>query len=540
MLEFAIFEHARYDPPMTELTTLLQHLGYDERPQQTKLFEHLITMDHDGIIAQAGTGVGKSIAILAAAAHLRKKYDHQVLVVTPTRILMDQYLKRDAPESGKCFGMEVRELRGRRWYYCQVSAEMGAEDEGCLGRDGDCTESRWLKERYRCDYRDAKMAARDADIVVTNSDLLIVNDRLLPGEFFDPDGPLLIDEAHQFEPKLRDWADRSLRGEWIARYSPDGRRLADWISRFKGNPQTVQDQKQLPELIGAILSSMEDEVSPSRRTLQMQDSLAKIKARLDKPTDNALIWCDGEALKLSWIDVAAAAAELLRARPFGLVSATIPPSMPSSLGLNDTTVIDVGHPFDYAKQATVDISDINGAYQYAKFPTNIEKRARQIEAEVLAAKGGALLLFSSFKDLEAVYEHTFKAFKEAGLLVLKQGGGLENAELAEAFKRDGNAVLFGSESFATGFDVPGDALRLVVAFKLPYAGKDPVTEALMKRFYPRYKDQMLMRLTQALGRLIRTETDRGRAFIADSRAEEFLAGTTLMTAHMKQWKREKL
>jgi Rad3-related DNA helicase len=525
---------------MTELTTLLQHIGYSAREPQTKLYEHLITMDHSGVIAQAGTGVGKSIAILAAAAHLREKYDTQTLVVTPTRVLQDQYMAKDGPATGECFGLDVRELRGRRWYYCQVSAEMGAEDEGCLGRDGDCTESRWDKEKYRCDYREAKRAAREADIVVTNSDLLIVNDRLLPGEFFDPSGPLLVDEAHQFEPKLRDWADRSLRGEWIARYSPDGRRLAEWIARFKGNPQIVTNQAQLPELIGNILASMEDEVAPSRRTMQMQESLAKIKARLDKPSENALIWCDGEALKLSWVDVAGAAKELLTARPFGLVSATIPPSMPSSLGLNDITVIDVGHPFDYAKQATIDISDINGAYQYAKFPTNIEKRAKQVEREVLASGGGALLLFSSFKDLEAVYEHTFKAFKEAGLLVLKQDGVIANADLAEAFKRDGNAVLFGSESFATGFDVPGDALRLVVAFKLPYAGKDPVTEALMKRFYQRYKDQMLMRLTQAVGRLIRTETDRGRAFIADSRAEEFLAGTTLMTAHMKQWKREKL
>lgn len=525
---------------MTELTTLLQHIGYSERAPQTRLYEHLITMTHDGVIAQAGTGVGKSIAILAAAAHLREKYDHQVLVVTPTRVLMDQYMASDAPKTGDAFGLDVRELRGRRWYFCQKSAEMGAEDEGCLGRDGDCTEKEWLEKGYRCDYREAKMAARAADIVVTNSDLLIVNDRLLPGEFFDPEGPLLIDEAHQFEPKLRDWADRSLRGEWIARYSPDGRRLADWIARFKNSPQTVQDQKQLPELIGAILSSMEDEVSPSRRTMQMQESLAKIKARLDKPTDNALIWCDGEALKLSWIDVAAAAAELLRARPFALVSATIPPSMPSSLGIGEVPVLDVGHPFDYAKQATVDVSDINGAYQYAKFPTNIEKRAKQIEREVLATGGGALLLFSSFKDLEAVYEHTFKAFKEAGLLVLKQGGLVPNETLAEEFKRDGNAVLFGSESFATGFDVPGDALRLVVAFKLPYAGKDPVTEALMKRFYSRYKDQMLMRLTQAAGRLIRTTDDRGRLYIADSRAEEFLAGTTLMTAHMKEFRREKL
>lgn len=524
---------------MTELQRLLAHVGYSERVPQTKLYEHLITMDHDGIIAQAGTGVGKSIAILAAAVHLNAHYGQQALVVTPTRVLMDQYMAKDVPATADCFDLDIRELRGKRWYYCAISHEITGEI-GCLGRDGGCTETAWTEKGYHCDYREAKQAARAADIVITNSDLLIVNDRLLPGEFFDPEGPLLIDEAHQFEPKLRDWADRSLRAEWIARYNPDGRRLAQWIERFKHNDQTVQDQPQLPGLIRAILSSMQDEVSPSVRTKQMQESLAKILSRLEKPTDNALIWCDGEALKLSWIDVSLPARELLQARPFGLVSATIPPSMPGSLGMPEMKVLDVGHPFDYAKQATVDISEINGAYQYAKFPTNIEKRAREVEREVLAAGGGALLLFSSFRDMEAVYEHTFKAFYAAGLTVLKQGGDTPNDELAETFKRNGNAVLFGSESFATGFDVPGDALRLVVAFKMPYPGMDPVTKALQKRFYQRYKDQMLMRLTQASGRLIRTETDKGRLYIADSRAAEFLSGNTLMTAHMRDFKREKI
>lgn len=526
---------------MTELQTLLQHIGYSPRVPQTKLYEHLITLDHKGVIAQAGTGVGKSIAVLAAAAHLRVKYDTQALVVTPTRVLMDQYMASDAPKTGEAFGMDVRELRGKRWYYCfKTTNETGDPDAGCQGSDIGCTATHWAEAGYRCDYRSAKEAARAADIVVTNSDLLIVNDRLLPGEFFDETGPLLIDEAHQLEPKLRSWADRSIRADYIARYSPEGRQLAQWIEKFRHNAQDVSQQTQLPVLIGQILNSMEDEVAPSVRVKQMQEALKKVAGRLEKPSDNALIWCDGEALKLSWIDVAASARELLQARPFGMVSATIPSSMPSSLGLSDVKVVDVGHPFDYSKQASVDISDVNGAYKFAGHPANIPKRTDQIVNEILASKGGALLLFSSFKDMEKVYELSYKRLKDAGLMLLKQGGNMENSELAEAFKRNGNAVLFGSESFATGFDVPGDALRLTVVFKLPYDGKDPVTEAIQQRFYPRYKDKMMTRLTQAAGRLIRTTDDTGRLYIADSRAEEFLQGGTLMTAHMKEFRREKL
>jgi Rad3-related DNA helicase len=522
----------------SELTTLLDHIGYAPRPQQVALYEHLITLDHDGVIAQAGTGVGKSIAILAAAAHLREKFDRQVLVVTPTRVLTDQYMASDAPATGDCFGLDVRELRGKRWYYCARTEQSTGADMGCEGRDVDCTEKEWTAKGYRCDYQEAKLAARSADIVVTNSDMLIVNDRLLPDPIFDREGPLLIDEGHQFEPKLRDYADRSVRSDRLTRQGPPGRRLATWIERFKNNAMPVADQKQLPELIKDILDDYEEEVTLSVQQRQTKESLEKIYGRLLAPTDKAMIWTDGEALKLSWLDVSGTARELLQARPFALVSATIPSSMPSALGLQNARIIDVGHPFDYRKQATVGVSAVNGAYKYATHPDNIRKRAEEIEREVLAAGGGALLLFSSFKDLEKVYEYTFGAFKRAGLHILKQDGMRDNRELGEEFKAHGNAVLFGSESFATGFDAPGDALRLTSIFKLPYPGKDPVTEALMRNYYPRYKDQMLTRVVQAAGRLIRTVDDTGRLFIADARAEAVLQDNSLMCRHLREFKRE--
>lgn len=520
----------------SELSTLLAHQGYAPRPQQVALFEHLIGLDNTGVIAQAGTGVGKSIAVLAAAVRLHQETEKQALIVTPTRILMDQYLRSDAPATAACFDLSVEELRGKRWYACARSAKIDPE-AGCLGRDSNCTEMEWTKEGYECLYQEAKLRARGADIVVTNSDMLIVNDRLLPEPIFDREGPLLVDEAHQLEPKLRDWANRSLRGEWIARYGPSGRRLANWIEKFKHNAEVVIDQPQLPVLLQDILNDMAEEVAPSRRTLEMQESITKIFARITMPTDRALVWCDGEALKLSWIDVSSTARELLRARPFGLVSATVPASMPGALGVDDAKIIDVGHPFDYGKQASVGVSGVNGAYKYATHPENIPKRAEEILREVLAAKGGALLLFSSFKDMEKVYELTCKRMREAGLTVLKQGGLVDNKELGEQFKADGNAVLFGSESFATGFDVPGEALRLVVIFKLPYPGKDPVTEALMAKYFVRYKDQMLTRVTQAAGRLVRTVDDTGRLYIADSRAHAVLQDNSLMCRHLREFRR---
>src|SRR5688500_6216594 len=124
-----------------ELHQLLAYIGYTPRPQRDKLFDLLSNVDTTGVIATAGTGTGKSIAVLAAAAKAFHDSGIPSLVVTPTRILMDQYMASDAPAAAECFGLTVAELRGRRWYSCDVSNDLVGEDEeskGCLGRDVDC------------------------------------------------------------------------------------------------------------------------------------------------------------------------------------------------------------------------------------------------------------------------------------------------------------------------------------------------------------------------------------------------------------------
>lgn len=519
-----------------ELTQLLDHIGYSERPQQTRLFEHLITLDNKGVIAQAGTGVGKSIAVLAAAVHLHRKFEKQVLIVTPLISLMDQYMRSDVPSTADCFKISIEELRGKRHYKCEK------DEEGCPGHEGGCTGESWTAGDHWCEYRDQKARAMAASIVVTNADMLIVNDRLLPEPFFDREGPVLVDEGHTLEPKLRAFSDRKMRADWVERVNASGKELAKFIGRFKREPETVTGSTELPGLLEAFMASIQAQsaagLEPSKRDLELYESATKIYNRITTPHENALVWANGEALNLSWVDVSGSARELLTARPFALVSATVPGSMASSLGVSDAKIVDVGHPFDYGKQATLSISNVNGAYQYSREKSNLQKRAAELKSHVLKHEGGALLLFSSFKDMEAVYEELIRDLRTAGLTVLKQGGQMDNKELGAAFKAHGNAVLFGSESFATGFDVPGDALRLVGIWKLPYPGKDPVTEALMRRFYPRYNDLMLTRVTQAIGRLIRTVDDKGHVWIGDSRAEgKILGDNSLMVRHLKEFAR---
>jgi ATP-dependent DNA helicase DinG len=107
-----------------------------------------------------------------------------------------------------------------------------------------------------------------------------------------------------------------------------------------------------------------------------------------------------------------------------------------------------------------------------------------------------------------------------------QGEELSRTELTRQMRELGNAVLFGTESFWTGVDVPGDALAQVIITRLPF---DPPTHPITEARSDHIRDQggnpfneltlpdALMKFRQGVGRLIRTATDRGLVTILDSR-----------------------
>ena len=124
---------------------------------------------------------------------------------------------------------------------------------------------------------------------------------------------------------------------------------------------------------------------------------------------------------------------------------------------------------------------------------------------------------------ELLQERLERAGLELPLLI--QGEGSKN-ELLERFRRLGNAILVGSQSFWEGVDVRGEALSLVVIDKLPFAPPDdPVLSARIDRMKAEgrnaFMDYQLPRavinVKQGAGRLIRDETDRGVLMICDPR-----------------------
>lgn len=177
-------------------------------------------------------------------------------------------------------------------------------------------------------------------------------------------------------------------------------------------------------------------------------------------------------------------------------------------------------PFDYQQNALLYISNA------VSFPNQQDKDylrlvTDEVERLVRVSHGHAAVLFTSYKAMGQV----FSMLKERNLPhPMFQMGRHDTAEL-EKFKTSGNGILFASGALWEGIDIPGDALSMLIIVKLPFAVPDPIGdyERTMCPDIDDYKKQvlipdMLVKLKQGFGRLIRTETDTGICAILDCRA----------------------
>lgn len=160
-------------------------------------------------------------------------------------------------------------------------------------------------------------------------------------------------------------------------------------------------------------------------------------------------------------------------------------------------------------------------------PTNDRKRFLEQGVERLMqlldiTQGKALVLFTAKSDMEAVYEHLCR--QELPYHVLKQAQGSSQEEVLEEFKSNVNSVLLGTGAFWEGISIEGKALSQVVVFKLPFPVPEPVINykqavaknGLMDVLVP----EMVLKLKQGVGRLIRNYTDTGIISIIDPRLSD--------------------
>ncbi|GAA4246988.1 ATP-dependent DNA helicase [Dactylosporangium darangshiense] len=186
------------------------------------------------------------------------------------------------------------------------------------------------------------------------------------------------------------------------------------------------------------------------------------------------------------------------------------------------TSLDVGSPFDYAKQGILYVA----AHLPKPQTSGLSEPAANEMVELVQALGGrALGLFSSRKAAERAAE-VLRA-RTPGITILLQG---EEALpiLVRKFRQDRNSCLLGVMSLWQGVDVPGDACQLVIIDRLPFprpdeplsaARSDAVQAAGGSGFAAVSVPIAAVRLAQGVGRLIRSRADKGVVAVLDSRLE---------------------
>ena len=193
------------------------------------------------------------------------------------------------------------------------------------------------------------------------------------------------------------------------------------------------------------------------------------------------------------------------------------------IGAGEVEPLQLGSPFDFPEQMKLFVvrkmPDPRDA-GYAK------ALAHWVAHFVTETEGRAFVLFTSYRVMQQLAGEMEAFFAENDMNLLVQGQGAPRGKLLEQFKTTPRSILFGTDSFWMGVDVPGDALSNVIITRLPFAVPDhPLIEAKLELIEANGGDafteyslpEAILKLRQGVGRLIRTKTDRGIVVILDNR-----------------------
>jgi ATP-dependent DNA helicase DinG len=422
---------------------------------------------------------------------------------------------------------EVRGLSDSHPVWPQVTSTR----ENCLGNR--------CSEVSRCYVALARREALDADIVIVNHHLLLADLALKEDGFGDLLGAadaIILDEAHQIpdlatqffgasvssrrvENLLKD-IQTELFGQ-LAHVSPESEAhtlVANIATAARAVEQATQQlsaslparaaRYSLPEL-GTRVSSTVEELASALQGLQSRlgclgddsplsqlgeragdivASLDRIAAVDDMEGVRAVeVTQRGFTLSLMPFDISARFLSLLQSRRCGWIftSATLSLGEDFShftgrLGLGESPTLKIESPFDYPRQSLLYLPAGLPEPSSASYVAAVIDTALPL---IDAARGGAFLLFTSHRALTqgaALVRARWSQADHSGQAPYRLfvQGEAPRERLLKEFREDGNAVLLGTTSFWEGVDVKGEALRLVIIEKLPFASPDdPLVKA---------------------------------------------------------------
>jgi ATP-dependent DNA helicase DinG len=586
------------------------------------------------LVAEAGTGVGKSLAYLVPAARFALQSGRKAIISTHTINLQEQLIRKDIPIVRKILGEELPAvlLKGRGNYLCPLRLSRAFEQSGDLftsteseeltkirqwaeaTTDGTlsdldfqpsmkvwlqvCSEAHLCTARHcgprgNCFFQEARKAAAEAKLVVVNHTLFFAlletgdsQENEKPSGFLFPNDFVILDEAHTLEqvaavqlglrvsqagmrfdlqrlynPRTRKGLLRSFRKSSALFAVEEALKAADEFFGDLGGaahfgeyskewrvrqPELVPNSaaeplRKLWTEIDALAADVESETTRA----ELQDASRKLREAhgaigcfLDQSGEDNVHWIERSGRDESLFSLHAApirVADKLRPLLFApgktciMTSATLGVGDPQlgwfrgRVGADDVPALCIGSPFDFQKQMKIRIWK---TMPEPSAPAYGKALVEAIRAAVEASEGKAFVLFTSYRTMKDASEKLRRHFEDRGWRLLVQGDGMPRHRMVEEFRRDVHSILFGTDSFWTGVDVPGETLSNVVVTRLPFAVPDhPLTQSRLEAleaeganpFMEYSVPEAILKLRQGVGRLIRTAKDQGLVSILDNR-----------------------
>jgi ATP-dependent DNA helicase DinG len=514
---------------------------YEPRAEQAALaaaVEHsLETGEH--LVAEAGTGVGKSLAYLVPALESGQR----VVVATATRALQEQLLSKDVPLAAAVVGREiaVATLKGRQNYLCRRQLQGFQPFLTADGRDGRAWEAMqgWLDETEtgdraelqlepsealwaelavgadRCSGRRcpfvstcfaeaARERAGEADLVIANHALYFAH--VASGGVLPEHDAVVFDEAHRLEESAAAWlggrisraglrrlaldveracreAQKPLPARQVDRVERTGEGLLRTVAPASGRRRLREVPAEpalvlldaLGELADALSGQGEDLDALARRALGFCNQL---EACLEPGDCERVVWAEPEVLAWAPVDVS----DELRERLWDdgptavLVSATLTTG-------DDAAFVRRRLGVDHAREAIVgspyDFAEQALVYLPRAMPDprsdEFVDRAAEEIVSLLALSEGRALVLTSSYRALNAYRERVRGRVPYDVLV--QGEEPRERQL-ERCRSEVGSVLLATSTFWQGVDVPGESLSLLVIDKLPFSAPgDPLHEA---------------------------------------------------------------
>ena len=516
--------------------------GFEPRPEQAALaaaVEHaLATGEH--LVAEAGTGTGKSLAYLLPALESGQR----VVVATATKALQEQLLTGEVPAAARALGREVRVavLKGRANYVCRKQLQSfgpmllrDARDEVAytaiepwlaVTETGDRaeleiepSESLWAElavgpERCggrRCPFvsscftEAAKARAGEAELVIANHALYFAHLAAGGGVLPEHDA-VVFDEAHRLEESAASWLGGRVSRAGLRRLAADvergcreaavaapGRaldrieRAGDRLLRAVAPPAGRRRLREPPAeellLLVDALAVLANELNGQGEDLdglsrRALETAAQVEACLEPGPQDRVVWAEPDAVAWAPVDVSGE----LRERLWGegptaiLVSATLTTG-------DDATFIRRRLGLDHAREVVVGSPYDFRSQALLYVPRTMPDPRGEGFTERAADEVLALLALSEGRALVLTSSHrALDVLRErvrgrVPYEVLVQGDA-PRERLLERFRDEVASVLLATATFWQGVDVPGESLSLLVIDKLPFSAPgDPLHEA---------------------------------------------------------------